>query len=83
MIWKLEEDLIKLLDVCVDLLSDDASFMLLTSHTPGVTAAVLRNLLLPPQGAKGGRLEAGDMVQASASSELYLPSGVYCRWIRD
>ena len=79
-IWKIEDQLTELLEVLVQLLSDQARFLLLSAHTPGMTAAVLNNLLHGLVKRRGGRLESGDMVQTSTHSPFGLPSGVYCRW---
>lgn len=79
-VWKIERDLIGLLSECGALLSDDARFLLLTGHTPGVTASVLRNLLMPLVAERGGALQSGEMVQRASESRIVLPAGVYCRW---
>ena len=81
-VWKIERDLTELLALCAAMLTDEPLFLLLTAHTPGVTAAVLRNLLKPIEERFGGTLVAGDMVQSSHRSPCLLPAGVYCRWVR-
>ncbi len=79
-VWKIEQDLVELVGLCEQLLSDAPSLLLLTGHTPGVTAAVLRNVLAPLVARRGGALQSGDMVQATSASPTVLPAGVYCRW---
>lgn len=79
-VWKIEKDLVELLDLCEQLLSDAPRLVLLSAHTPGVTAAVLRNLLAPLLAGRGGRLVSGDMAQRALESPCVLPAGVYCRW---
>ncbi|MFN0065811.1 MAG: class I SAM-dependent methyltransferase [Chlamydiales bacterium] len=73
-VFKIEEDLPSLLDDCVTLLSHNARFILLTSHTPGYTPIVLRQLL--QERLKGG-VEAGEMV---LPGPFDLPSGAFARW---
>ncbi|MEE9369481.1 MAG: class I SAM-dependent methyltransferase, partial [Pontiella sp.] len=51
-LYKIEESLITTLDLVNEVLSDDPSFVLLTSHTPGFSPIVLSNLLR--QYHKGG-----------------------------
>jgi 23S rRNA (cytosine1962-C5)-methyltransferase len=80
-VWKIEDSLNLLLDSCRQLLSDDAAFILLSGHTPGMTAAVMRNVLQPIVAERGGQLVSGDMVQQASRSKCVLPSGVFCRWI--
>lgn len=79
-VWKIEKDLVTLLEVCRELLSDTPQWVLLTAHTPGMTAAVLRNMLTPFVASRGGALISGDMVQTSPAGPYALPAGVYCRW---
>jgi 23S rRNA (cytosine1962-C5)-methyltransferase len=80
-VWKLERSLTELMAVCVDLLTSQPAFMLLTAHTPGVTAAVLQNFIRPVSDRFGGRLQSGDMVQMSTHGPHLMPAGVYCRWL--
>ena len=77
-IFKIEKDIIPLLELCRKLLSPQPSFVVFTCHTPGFTPSVMRYLLesLVP---KQGRIEAGEMLIESAES-FALPSGVFARW---
>lgn len=72
-VWKVERDFIALLDVCKELLLDNALFVLITSHSPGITPAVLRAML----SGVSGRLESGEMLLAGKGPEL--PAGAYAR----
>ncbi|MEC8025800.1 MAG: class I SAM-dependent methyltransferase [Myxococcota bacterium] len=80
-VWKIESSLTELLDNCFHLLSDTPIFVLLSAHTPGFTASVLRNVLKPSVSRAGGTLVSGDMVQATGQSDIVLPAGVFCRWL--
>jgi 23S rRNA (cytosine1962-C5)-methyltransferase len=79
-VWKFERDLSALLGACEKLLVPEPLFLLLSAHTPGVSAGVLRNLLSPLHQRRGGRFESGDMLQRCAESPLLVPAGVFCRW---
>ena len=79
-VWKIEERLPELMAVCERLLSDDPLLVLLSGHTPGHTAAVMRNALYPLVKKRGGTLVSGDMIQKTTASDLVVPAGVYCRW---
>jgi 23S rRNA (cytosine1962-C5)-methyltransferase len=78
--WKFEKHLLPLLALCRELTSESRTFVLVTSHTPGVGPAELAAYL-----AEG---IFGDCGQPPASGELYLetsdgrrlPSGVFARW---
>jgi 23S rRNA (cytosine1962-C5)-methyltransferase len=73
-VWKLERGLAPLIASCVELLSDDPLFLLLTAHSPGVTPAVLRAVLAPLH----GNVESGEMLLEGGGPAL--PAGAYARW---
>ena len=74
-VFKIERDLIPLLDLCKQVVARDG-FIVLTAHTPGFTPTVLRHVLTQTQ--LSGEIEAGEMLIASKSFSL--PSGSYARW---
>lgn len=77
-LWKIDEHLPDLLELCRDLLADDASFMLLTCHSPGYTPQALANLL---DEVVAGPKEQGEMLITSIDGRP-LPSGSHARWSR-
>jgi 23S rRNA (cytosine1962-C5)-methyltransferase len=79
-VFKIEDDLLPLLDECRTLLADDALFILYSGHTPGFTPLVMYNQLasIAP---KGGELAHGEMVVVDQQGRP-LPSGTYARWSR-
>jgi 23S rRNA (cytosine1962-C5)-methyltransferase len=78
-VWKIEDDLPRLLSECRELLSDNPLFILLSCHTPGFTPLVLQNLLEEMLKGAKGELSSGEMVIREASGRV-LPSGAYARW---
>lgn len=66
------------LDLVHQVLSDEPLFVILTSHTPGFSPIVLRNLLEQTFGK--GRLACGEMLLHGAEEVLDLPSGTWGRW---
>lgn len=77
-IFKIEEDLLPLLDGCQRLLSDNPLFVFLSCHTPGYTPTVLKRLL--EQMMEGGQVKEGELLLPGTDP---LPSGTYARWSRD
>jgi len=73
-VWKLERDLTPLCEACLGLLTDTPAFVLLTSHSPGVTPRVLAGVLH----RFGGTLQAGEMLLTGGGPPL--PAGAYVRW---
>ncbi len=79
-VFKIEDDLLPLMDEVRALLADDALFLLYSGHTPGFTPLVMYNQLaaIAP---KTGNLELGEMVVVDQQGRP-LPSGTYARWSR-
>jgi 23S rRNA (cytosine1962-C5)-methyltransferase len=79
-VFKIEDDLLPLLDECRTLLAHDALFILYSGHTPGFTPLVMHNQLamIAP---KGGQMESGEMVVVDQQGRA-LPSGTYARWFQ-
>jgi 23S rRNA (cytosine1962-C5)-methyltransferase len=75
-LYKIEESLMTTLDLVYEVLSDDPAFVLLTSHTPGFSPIVLKNLLAQ-YGAKGS-FECGEML-LSGPDAMDLPNGNWAR----
>lgn len=79
-VWKIEEDLPKLLMQCRELLTGDPSFILLSCHSPGFTPLVLQNLVAEVTGGTKGRIYGSEMSIPESESGRLLPSGSYARW---
>jgi 23S rRNA (cytosine1962-C5)-methyltransferase len=79
-VFKIEDDLLPLLNECRSLLHDDALFVVYSCHTPGFTPTVLQNQMESIVPKRRGVIEAGEMVVADSNSRL-LPSGAYARWL--
>ncbi|MGE0832883.1 MAG: class I SAM-dependent methyltransferase [Simkaniaceae bacterium] len=74
-VFKIEEDLVPLLELCRSVLKPRPAFVLLTCHTPGHTPEVLGNLL--KQAFPKNVIEIGEML--IPSQHFSLPSGTYAR----
>lgn len=80
-IFKIENDLPKLLKLLGRLMSDRPLGVLLSCHTPELTPLSLHHLLLQQFAQKQGTLEHGEMVLRGAKNVLPVPSGSYCWWL--
>jgi 23S rRNA (cytosine1962-C5)-methyltransferase len=78
-VFKIERDLFEILNCCRELLSDDPLFIILSSHTPGMTPVVMHNLMQQTMKGKGGKIESGEMELGSEGSYT-LPCGSFARW---
>jgi 23S rRNA (cytosine1962-C5)-methyltransferase len=77
-LYKVEKNVLETLDLVRQVLSDTPLFVLLTSHTPGFTPIVLRNLLEQTFGP--GALSCGEMLLRGGEGVMDLPSGTWGRW---
>lgn len=73
--YKIERDLKDTLNLVKRILSDTPRFVLFSSHTPGLSCQVAKNIL--SQLFPAARLEAGEMLLEGRS--VPCPSGIYCR----
>lgn len=77
-LYKVEKNVQETLDLVRQVLSDAPLFVILTSHTPGFSPIVLRNLLEQTFGK--GTLTCGEMLLHGGQEVLDLPSGTWGRW---
>ncbi len=80
-VWKLEEQLFGLVQLCLPILSSDPLFFLLNSYTTGLSPAVMHYLLgtlLKPR--FGGSLSAEEIGLPVASTGMALPCGSTAIW---
>lgn len=73
-VFKIERDLISLLEHCKAVLSSTRKFLILSCHTPGLTPIVLKQTLA--QLFQPEKIESGEMMIASVSG-FSIPSGSY------
>ena len=80
-VWKFEENIGDLIELCSKVLSDKPLFFLINSYTTGISSTVLKNLLALNVAKKyGGILENGEVGLPMTNSKLILPCGIYGRW---
>ena len=78
-VFKIEKDLMPLLDGCRQLLSDNALFMLYSCHTPGFTPITMQHQLADVVKGRKGKIEVGEMTVTEENGRA-LPSGTFARW---
>lgn len=78
-VWKFEENINELVELCTKVLSDDPLFFLINSYTTGISSKVLENILNLNIKYKG-KLSNGEIGLPMTNSKLVLPCGIYGRW---
>ena len=81
-VWKFEKNIYALIDLCMQILSDDPLFLLINSYTTGISATVLENILKTTILKKypNGIVSAGEIGLPITRENLVLPCGIYGRW---
>jgi 23S rRNA (cytosine1962-C5)-methyltransferase len=80
-VWKIEDELYGLIEVCMDVLSSKPVFFLINSYTTGLAPSVLTNILTLSMGRKYGGTVASDEIGLPVTkSGLVLPCGASGRW---
>lgn len=81
-VWKFEENIYKLIEACMDILSDQPLFFLINSYTTGVSSVVLENILKTTVFKRypNGSVDSGDIGLPITTNNLILPCGIYGRY---
>ena len=80
-VWNIETQMTTLLRLCKNILSDSPKFILLTTHSPGVSSLTLKNMLIKfLVSPNSGTFQMGDMSIFDTASDLQLPNGFYARF---
>ena len=80
-VWKLEEQLYSLVELCMPILSDDALFFILNSYTTGLSPAVMEYLLgVMLKKRFGGKVSSSEIGLHVTESGMTLPCGSTAIW---
>ncbi len=80
-VWKLEDNLYSLIELCVRVLSDNPVFFILNSYSTGLSAGVMEYMLgsfLNPR--FGGKVSSDEIGLRATDSGLVLPCGSTAIW---
>lgn len=82
-LWKIEDELYGLVELCMDILSPEPLFFLINSYTTGLAPSVLTNILSMSVKRKfGGHTYSDEIGLPVSASGLILPCGASGRWER-
>lgn len=76
-VFKIERDIMTLLELCGEILSKKPLFAIFSCHTPGFTPLCMRHLL--GQTMPKGEIEVGEMALHSPDT-ISIPSGSFGKW---
>jgi len=78
-VWKFEENIYDLVELCSKVLSDNPLFFLINSYTTGISSVVLENILKLNIKEKG-KFSNGEIGIPMSNSNLILPCGIFGKW---
>lgn len=81
-VWRLFEDLPELLSVCVSILSENASFLLLNAYAERVSGLSLAHLLREALAGRGGQIDWGELALIEEGGERGVGLSFFARWSR-
>jgi 23S rRNA (cytosine1962-C5)-methyltransferase len=78
--WRIEENLLPLIDLCKELLTLQPLFFLVNGYASGYSAIAYGNNILDLQKKYGGNIELGELTIEESVSKRLLPGGIFARW---
>ena len=83
-VWDIEKDLFPLVELCMNILSDDPLFFIINSYTTGLSKHVMENILKLTIGKKYcGKVYSDEIGLPIKDSDLILPCGIYARYEKE
>lgn len=80
-IWDIEKDLFNLVELCVEILTDNPLFFIINSYTTGLSMEVMNNVLKLTLGKKyQGKIYSDEIGLPIKNSDLILPCGIVTRY---
>lgn len=80
-VWDIEKDLFNLVELCMEILSDDPLFFIINSYTTGLSMEVMNNVLKLTLGKKyPGKIYSDEIGLPIKNSNLILPCGIVTRY---
>lgn len=79
-VWRLFEDLPELTRLCVQLLSENASFLLINAYAARISGVALAHLLAAEMEGRGGGVDWGELALVEESGDRRIGLSFFARW---
>jgi 23S rRNA (cytosine1962-C5)-methyltransferase len=79
-IWKIENDLPRLLGACMKILSSHPVFFLINAYTADLSSIVIRQMLEGFLDRTDGEYSSGELALKESGNDRVLPNGIFARW---
>jgi 23S rRNA (cytosine1962-C5)-methyltransferase len=79
-VWKIEENLLPLIELCKQVMTSKPLFFLINGYAAGYSAIALQNILKSLTASWGGGIEVGELTIEEEKTGRLLPAGIFGRW---
>ena len=79
-VWKIEDDFLKLIDLCKQVMSPKPIFFLMSGYASGYSAIAYGNILKNLTKDWAGEIETGELTIEEEKTGRLLPAGIFGRW---
>jgi 23S rRNA (cytosine1962-C5)-methyltransferase len=80
-LWKIEDELYRLIELCMDVMSQKPLFFVVNSYSSIISPTIIKNILsLTVKNKFGGKVLSDEIGLPVTSSGLVLPCGITARW---
>jgi len=79
-VWKLLDDIPRLLEACASILSSKPKFLLVNAYTADISAVALGQLVASVMNDRNGSVSFGELTLKESGTNRLLPSGIFARW---
>ncbi len=80
-VWSFSKNILELINLCMELLSDKPLFFQINSYTTGISPVVLENILKLTINKKyTGKITCDEIGLKAKNNDLILPCGIFGRW---
>lgn len=80
-VWKIEEDLPVLTDLCKEILSKNPLFFIINAYTTAYSSLTLYNLLNQTMSTFSGETDHGELIITPTKTSYSLSTGIFTRWV--
>lgn len=79
-VWKIEDDLSKLVEMCTQILTNNPAFFLINAYAVSYSSITLHNILTQAMKNYRGSGEHGELAIEQKSNHLLLPTSIFSLW---
>ena len=79
-VWRFETDVAPMLKNCAELLSDEASFMILTAYALRLSSLTLDHMMKDALGERQGTVDHGELLLSDKTGNRPLATSMFARW---